>query len=157
MNIPRNLLALAGVALAATVALPASSTHAAATTCAGNLIFTKPVKDAKHRRVGELDVYWDAATGTNCALTKHGGRTWGKTLRTTITLWRCKQGVKAGQDCGGLVQDSVKQDGSYAYQAGPVTLKTRHRCIFVLGDILLPNGHWAVQSTALQFKARFCH
>jgi hypothetical protein len=153
----RTLAAVAGLTIVASAALPATGTPAAATTCAGNLIFNTPLKDGKGRRVGELDIYWDAATKSNCAITKHGGRTWGKTLRTTITLWRCKKGVKAGQDCGALIQDSVKQDGDYAYQAGPVTLKTGHRCIFAIGDVLLPNGHWAVQSTTLKFRARFCH
>jgi hypothetical protein len=49
------------------------------------------------KRIGSLVVY--RSGGTTCAMTKHGGASWGKKRFTSIMLVGCKT-RKAGKDCG---------------------------------------------------------
>jgi hypothetical protein len=161
MTPPRLLLAVAAtvaVAVVAVVAWAAAPSAGASDGCAGNLIFSKPIKDGKNRKVGELDVYWNPATERNCAITLHAGRTWGKELDTGVRLSRCAKSVKAGDYCETDPDEDkpwVKDDGAFLYQAGPVSLKAAGRCIFAEGDMYL-QGHWRSESTTPDHTGRFC-
>ena len=37
--------------------------------CAGTLIFSKAIRDKQDRKIGELNVYYNAANKVNCART----------------------------------------------------------------------------------------
>jgi hypothetical protein len=163
MNLLRAFLAVAAaiaVAFAAVVAsLTAPDADAAASTCAGNLIFSKPIRDADKTKIGELNVYWDAATKKNCAVTMHAGRTWDKKLHTRVWLQRCAKGVKAGQFCKAGDRDkrpNVVDDGDYRFRAGPVSLRAAGRCILVQGGIAT-QGIWRLRWTRLNYEAAFCN
>src|SRR3954454_16264160 len=97
---------LAGSATAALIAsAPASAGDGGA--CAGSLIDTRnAIWDGK--KIGELDVYYDAATGRNCAKMNHAGATWGKRVWTGVQITVCEEG-RPGNGChsvaGGDAQD----------------------------------------------------
>ena len=147
------LLAVAGTAVAF-AALPAPASHAAA--CPGNLIFSQPIRDGQSRAIGELDIYWNAAAGTNCAVTNHGGRTWGKSYSTSVTLWRCAKNEHQGDFCSSGLDQAVWERNYFAFQAGPVSMYTANRCIFAAGEIVIDGIPYATYTSDLR-RARFCH
>lgn len=155
MTPPKALLAVTALLAFAAMTFPASPARAG-TSCAGQLVFAKPLK-FKKKKVGELDVYWDAATKKNCALTMHAGSTWGKKLKTTIWLYRCAKGDKEGGQCNSDVSHAVSQVGNYRYQAGPVSMKAAHRCVFAWAEIEMNHNHWADRMTGKFLTAHFCH
>ena len=84
-----------------------------------------PDQEQGDKRVGSLVLY--RSGGTTCAMTKHGGASWGKKRFTGIMLVGCKT-AKAGKDCG---EAPFKEDkGQFAYQAGPVRVKSGNRCVW---------------------------
>jgi hypothetical protein len=137
------------------VASPASAPARAAQRCDGKLVFSKPLK-FKQKKVGELDVYSDAATKKNCAIAFHAGSTWGKKLPTTISLYRCAKGDKEGGECHSDVTHMHAQSGKYRYQAGPVTYKAAHRCVFAWGEIEVRHDKWSDAMTGKFLTAHFC-
>src|SRR6478735_4241726 len=85
-------------------------TAGTAATCGDRLIASLPIQHSG-KRIGSLVVY--RSGGTTCAMTKHGGASWGKRRFTSIMLVGCKT-AKAGKDCG---EAPYKQDkGQFAYQ-----------------------------------------
>jgi hypothetical protein len=134
------LLATALVAVGAAV-LPGTSARAA-TSCPGKLIYSKGLM-FKKKKIGELDVYWAAATKMNCAIFNHAGPSWGKKVKTAVQLGRCpKSAKKPGDECVIYGGKDWRQDyDKYAYRAGPVKLKARH-CIFVAGGIVWGKHHY---------------
>ena len=78
---PRSVLTAAGGLLLAAVAALSLTTApepagAAASRCAGTLIESQAMVVNK-KKVGELDVFYNRATGRNCARMNHAGPTWG--------------------------------------------------------------------------------
>lgn len=155
MPLPRTLLAAAALLAFALVSSPASAPARATTNCNGKLVFSQPLK-FKKKKVGELDVYWDAATKKNCAVVFHAGPTWGKKLDTTIWLYRCAKGDREGGQCHSDVTHMHTQRGNFAYQAGPVTYKAAHRCVFAWGEIEVRHNKWADAMTGKFLTAHFC-
>ena len=47
-------------------------------------------------RIGELDIYYNASTGVNCAMTVHGGPTWGVSLPTWVYIAKCQATTPTG-------------------------------------------------------------
>jgi hypothetical protein len=77
---------------------PAKRCGAAATNfrrCAGSLIESRNL-NVGGKKVGELDVYYNGATGKNCARMNHTGSTWGKKLTTRVWI-----GIALPGDAGG--------------------------------------------------------
>jgi hypothetical protein len=153
----RILLATASVACVSAVAVLLVPGAGAAGRCGGKLIFHQPIKDAAHRTVAELDVYWNAATKRNCAMTRHSGRTWGKKRYTRVTLYRCRKGIKRGEQCWS--DRPREQAGRFAYYAGPVSVEAAHRCIVAFGAID-PGPRQGVVGASTPGgidRAQFCH
>lgn len=149
-------VALSAAALAAgAVALPSSPAQAAGG-CSGRLIVHKPL-NAKGRKIGELNVYWNRATKRNCAIFSHAGRSWGKATRTDVSLMRCPRDRRAGQDCDSTRDADYRIDsGNYAYHAGPVSLRAPHRCIWAEGFMRWRGNYYWVQTRDGR-KAAYCH
>ena len=134
MRAPRILLT--GAVLVGMVAgLNALPAGAADGECGGNLIFHKPIKDGQDRKIGELNIYYNAANGKNCAKTMHAGRTWGKPMQTSVLLMRCRSDARPGSECFNRRDDTVMDSEVYEYYAGPVRIDGRGNCIWASGSV----------------------
>ena len=130
--------ALLAVALAC-VAAPAG---ARSDSCKGTLVESQPMKGDKGKKIGELDVYYDSATGKNCAKLNHAGRTWGKRLKTRVWIGICSETTPNDHTCHYDPKTDSRQVGPFKYFAGPVTTKksAAGHCITATGDIWTKNG-----------------
>lgn len=124
-------LAASAILVAAGTTLATPGTAEAATGCSGRLIESIPLKVGK-TKVGSLAIYYNSATGMNCAKTNHGGVTWNKRTDTLVEIYSCKN-HKPGQNC---VFDKHAIDyGRYRQYAGPVSVYGKGKCIAVHASI----------------------
>jgi hypothetical protein len=146
-----SLLAIAMTVLLGTTAWAAAPRAGIAATCGGKLIASLPIKNGG-KRIGSLVVYRSGKT--TCAMTKHGGASWGKKRFTSIMLVGCKT-AKAGKDCG---EAPYKQDkGQFAYQAGPVRVTSGKRCIWARADLgTAADKRIITVETDRKYRARYC-
>ena len=122
-------IALAGIAF---------SSGALAQSCPGTLVGLKPIKNPAGQKLAELQLYYDAASGKNCARTMHSSATWGQSRHTEVLLQTCKrENFHASNGCSKPF--AYDQDwGDRKYQAGPVLVAGAKRCVFVQGSIVVP-------------------
>ncbi len=116
---------------AASAALPGPDRDPGAGDCAGGLIWHQNVM-AGSTKIGELDIYYNASTGVNCAKMNHGGPTWGVPLHTFLDFYKCQQTTTAPR-CDVLEQRF--DQGTYAYYAGPRKVTSPHNCVWAGGLI----------------------
>jgi hypothetical protein len=131
------LLRAAGVLAAiATVlwSVGGSAPAGAASGCAGSLIESQNL-NVGGKKVGELNVYFDRASGKNCARMNHAGSTWGKALKTRVWVGICSERKPGGKTCHYDPATDAVDVGRYRYYAGPATTKTsaKGRCIAASG------------------------
>lgn len=110
---------------------------AQAQSCPGKLIAVKPIKSASGQRLAELQVYYNAATGKNCARTLHSSATWGKSLHTEVFMHTC---TAANFDPREGCRKPAHWDsdwGSYKYQAGPISVYGKNLCLLAQGSIVI--------------------
>src|SRR5262245_60513854 len=138
-------LLLAGALLGASLliglgAFGSSSAGAASGNCPGTLIESRPLV-VDEKKVGELDVFYNSATGKNCARMNHAGRTWGKRLKTRVWIGICSERRPGGNVCHYNTRTDAVQKGRFKYYAGPVTTKVsaRGHCIAASGYLWI-NG-----------------
>ncbi len=126
------LVALAALALSLTAT--SAPAGAAAAGCAGSLIESQNLK-VGGKKVGELNVYYDRATGKNCAKMNHAGSTWGKKLKTRVWVGICSERTPGDKTCHYDAKTDAVDVGKYRYYAGPATTKksARGRCIAASG------------------------
>ena len=90
----RRVFAVAGLIAAAIIGAfsvgGSTAADAAAADCPGSLIESRNL-NVGGKKVGELDVYYNAATGKNCARMNHAGSTWGKKLKTRVWVGICAE------------------------------------------------------------------
>ncbi|MFI1400782.1 hypothetical protein [Streptomyces sp. NPDC020681] len=79
---------------------------------------------------GRIDLYYSAATGKNCAITRPASGFAGKASRITVCLENADKNVAV--QCDGI-------DKNYRYYAGPVYLYAPGDCINVRGGVTLPD------------------
>jgi hypothetical protein len=130
--LPAALLAIA--LLAGLGVFGSSSAAAAAGSCPGTLIESRNLV-VNHHKVGELAVYYNSATGKNCARMNHAGRTWGKSLKTRVWIGICSERKPGSSVCHYNTKTDAVNKGRFKYYAGPVTTKVsaRGRCIAASG------------------------
>ncbi len=116
---------------AASAALPGPNRDPGAGDCAGNLIWHKNVM-AGATKVGELDVYYNASTGVNCAKVNHGGPSWGVATLTYMNYYVCQE-TNPGPHCTPI--DHKADQGQYAYYAGPLKFTPGNHCLWAGGYI----------------------
>jgi hypothetical protein len=138
--------ALAGLALVASLSLGGSTPAGAASgNCAGSLIESRNL-NVGGKKVGELDVYYNRATGRNCARMNHAGSTWGKKLMTRVWIGICSEKTPGNKTCHYDPATDAVDKGSYSYYAGPVTTKASAagRCIAASGYLWMNGKRYAV-------------
>lgn len=110
--------------------------------CGGRLIDVRNihVNGPSTKKIGELQLYYNAATGRNCAKTVHSAATWNKRLRTGVGLGICnnrKDRVCNHPDHPGSKRGKYTFDvGWYFFEAGPVRLAAAGKCIRAAGYII---------------------
>ena len=111
-----------------------SATAGAAAGCDGSLIESQNLK-VGGKKVGELNVYYDSATGKNCAKMNHAGSTWGKKLKTRVWVGICAERKPGGKTCHYDGATDAVDVGHYSYYAGPATTtqSAKGRCIAASG------------------------
>lgn len=110
---------------------------AQAQSCPGNLIAVKAIKKADGTRVGELQLYYNPATGNNCARTVHGGPWWGVSKYTDVFLLTCTR-TRFINNGGHCYQGSLAEKywaGNVSYYTSPVSLYGVGRCVSVNGGM----------------------
>ena len=138
--------ALTGLALIAAFALTGSPpADAASGQCAGSLIESRNL-NVGGKKVGELNVYYNRATGRNCARMNHAGDTWGKKLTTRVWIGICSETKPSNGTCHYDTTTDAVDKGNYAYYAGPVTTKASAagKCIAASGYLWIGGTRYAV-------------
>lgn len=128
---------IGAVALAGVTMIPSASAASASEQCAGTRIWHGVAKDQGHT-VGELDVYWNASAGTNCARFNRMGGEFGDVGQRRETYVRIS--TCAGAACNSKIHEDV-DGGKFAYYAGPVRVPGRDHCIQADGGVYL-HGAW---------------
>lgn len=114
---------LLGTAILVIAALTSSAPATAASgNCAGKLIESRNM-NVGGKKVGELDVYYNKASGKNCARMNHAGSTWGKKLMTRVWIGICSEKKPGGNVCHYDPSSDGVQKGKFRYFAGPVSTK----------------------------------
>ncbi|MFE3855575.1 hypothetical protein ACFXPN_31125 [Streptomyces griseorubiginosus] len=136
----RSMVFLASLAtlIGATVFL--ASPAQAATSCSGTVTYSDTVSRSGSV-IGELVIYYNTSNGgTNSACFYHRGVSYGVAASTSIQIYRCSQTSGIGQVCT-PTQNSLPDDGNYAYYAGPVGVTgTANNCVAAIGGIIW-GGH----------------
>jgi hypothetical protein len=139
--------ALTGLALIASLTLTGGSPTASAASgsCAGSLVESRNL-NVGGKKVGELNVYYNSATGKNCARMNHAGSTWGKKLLTRVWIGICSEKTPGNKTCHYDPDTDAVDKGSYSYYAGPVTTKVSAagRCIAASGYLWIGGTRYAV-------------
>lgn len=111
-----------------------ASAIAAAQACPGKLIAVENIYSTSSKKIGELQLYWDAGSKKNCARTMHAGSTWGQAHWTDVFLYTCQQKHFRNGRCNDGA--APKEDhGFFKYQAGPVSKYGEDRCVSAFGGI----------------------
>ncbi len=121
---------------------------AAAAGCAGSLIESQSLK-VGGKKVGELNVYYNSATGKNCAKMNHSGSTWGKKLKTRVWVGICSERKPSNGTCHYDASTDAVDVGNYRYYAGPATTKksAKGRCIAASGYLWIGGKRHAVATS----------
>ncbi|AUA11673.1 hypothetical protein GTZ89_06260 [Streptomyces sp. SID8382] len=130
-----TVAAALGIFLGVTNSAGASERVAAEYGCTGSLIDTYPVRASTGATYGNIRLYYNSATGRNCAVnvkTSLGG--YGKASHVSVTLKRCKTSTP-GAWCNTSGEPWRQDWGNYTYYAGPVELSAAGRCIHVVGAV----------------------
>ncbi|MER8184413.1 protein kinase [Kitasatospora sp. NPDC094015] len=114
---------------------PSPPTGAAAYGCTGGLIDSYPVKTGAGVVLGYFYLYFDNATGTNCAATiKTANSGYGTASAVRASISRCSNTAPAAS-CT-VVGGSTKSDeGSFTMYAGPVKVAAAGACVTGSGSI----------------------
>lgn len=111
--------------------------------CGGKLIDYIPFM-VDGQKVGQLQMYYNAANGNNCAIMLHSGPTWGSARDTGVGLYVI--------DNKGYIAETLafQRKSTFKYQAGPVWAKGRNRCVTAGGGISFKGAHKTL------FTSRHC-
>jgi hypothetical protein len=113
---------------AASLAPQTTSTHCQSL---GALVESRAIKDSGGNIIGELDVYYNSATGYNCAYTQGRGQARGTSTVKGVTIYSCTNTKPGNGSCG--VISKMTDDGNYLYYAGPVGVQAKGKCIAATG------------------------
>lgn len=93
---------------------------------------------------GTLDVYFNNAAGTNCAITRASQSTAGRATWMLVELTRCAE-TSEGPLCTEVIR--VSDSGPYRFYTDPVSLRAAETCIRARGEITY-DGYTATGETS---------
>jgi hypothetical protein len=133
-------LALAGISLAGAPDAAATQTSSS---CVGTLVQDTPlVGETSGKTLGYAELYWDASTGQNCAMTVSNSATWGVSKYMGVWLTRCLTDTPSTTvACApeGSNTPSKYGSGTFSYYAGPVSVSAAGYCVSFMGEIAYNN------------------
>ncbi|WP_460350302.1 hypothetical protein [Actinoallomurus acanthiterrae] len=128
-------------------AAPAAYATSSGSSCVGNLVESDQLKAPSGNVLGFLSIYWDGATGENCATVTSSSIDWGVSKPMYAWISACKTDTP-NTTCYGA-PPGVREDppggfgtANYSYQAGPVSVPAVGHCIMAGGQIAY-NGETA--------------
>ncbi|WP_329107482.1 hypothetical protein OG792_04145 [Micromonospora sp. NBC_01699] len=135
MILRRAFGALLALVTFGTVLVGAAAPSQAAVACSGTITYSYawPVSNP----VAELVIYYNSSNGgTNSACMYHRGTANGVSVRTSVQITRCAETSGAGSGTCTATAVSSKDEGSYAYYAGPRGVTgTANNCVNAYGEI----------------------
>ncbi|HET9173135.1 MAG TPA: hypothetical protein VFN97_27150 [Actinospica sp.] len=141
-------VAVGGISVAAA---PSASATQTSSSCVGTLVQDTPlIGQSSGRTLGYAELYWDASTGQNCAMTVSSSLDWGTPKYMGVWLARCVTDNPAN-DCDPETVSTPKayQDSpSFSYYAGPVSVPGAGYCISYMGEIVFNNDEAVYDSPA---------
>lgn len=139
------VLALTGISIAGAPEADATQTSSS---CVGTLVQDTPlVGDVSGKTLGYAELYWDASTGQNCAMTVSSSATWGVSKVMGVWLTRCLTDTPSSTvACApeGSNTPSKYDDNTYSYYAGPVSVPGAGYCVQFMGEIVVNNNDEAI-------------
>ena len=120
-------------AVAADAAPGLESAAAGQGSCGGKLVEYVPFV-VGGKKIGQLQLYYNARNGKNCAIMYHGGPTWGIRKDTGVLL------AKSATRNGAYHQAAYQRD-DFTHQAGPITTVGRDKCVYAGGGISYNGKH----------------
>ncbi|NEB05646.1 hypothetical protein [Streptomyces sp. SID13726] len=147
----RAMVFLASLATLTGATVFLASPAQAATSCSGTITYSDTVSRSGSV-IGELVIYYNSSNGgTNSACFYHRGVSYGVTAYTSIQIYRCSQTSGTGDVCN-PTQNSLPDDGNYAYYAGPVGVTgTANYCVSAIGSVT-----WAGRGYSIETGTRGC-
>jgi hypothetical protein len=116
----------------------ASAGMATGTECPGDLLATYAITTQNGEHYGVLSLYYDPATGKNCARAHATGVVAGNATDITVHLARCSE-TSGSVHCTRemhVSDPSLEYQGSYDTYAGPVSIDAKDQCIHASASIL---------------------
>ena len=133
-------LALVGLSLAGASDAAATQTS---TSCVGTLVQDTPlIGEQSGKTLGYAELYWDASTGQNCAMTVSSSATWGIPKDMGVWLTRCLTDTPSSETvCAPENSNTPSKydDNTYSYYAGPVSIPGAGYCVTFMGEIAYNN------------------
>ncbi|MEV8092746.1 serine/threonine-protein kinase [Kitasatospora sp. NPDC085879] len=120
---------------------PAPATSAGTYGCSGGLVGSYPVTTASGVVFGYFYIWFDNASGKNCAATiKTVNSGYGTASAVSASISRCSQ-TTAAASCSTVAGTTATDQGNFAKYAGPVRVSAVKTCITAAGSIT-----WAGQT-----------
>ncbi|MCU7822118.1 serine/threonine-protein kinase [Kitasatospora sp. DSM 101779] len=120
---------------------PSPATSAGTYGCSGGLVGSYPVTTASGVVFGYFYIWFDSASGKNCAATiKTVNSGYGTASAVSASISRCSQ-TTAAASCSQVAGTTATDQGNFAKYAGPVRVSAVKTCINGSGSIT-----WAGQS-----------
>lgn len=119
--------------------------------CGGRLVEVRNIMGdgANPQKLGELQLYYNASNGNNCARTMHSAATWGVETPTAVSLGICDN--RRDRTCNHPQLDPNPNPNRFAYdsrpyryQAGPVRVHAPSQCVRAGGSIFRNGKHHTV-------------
>jgi hypothetical protein len=142
-----TVLLAGGVGAAGASAATATQTS---TSCVGTLVESHLLKgESSGTTLGSLNIYWDSATGQNCAMTTSSSSTWGVAKSMTVEIWECvTDRPSSASPCVAIAGTGTSDfKTTYRYYAGPVSAPGAGHCIDAYGQIIMSSGDYAAYDT----------
>lgn len=122
----KNIAAMGLCLLATSYVAPTAGAADGGGSCSGKLVDYMPLNSVNGTKIGQLELYY-SSSGYNCAIFYHGGPSWGKASRTSISLSRKDNGQ---------YRQVASNSGNFKYQAGPIrTYAPSPKCVQAYGGM----------------------
>jgi len=128
---------------AAAAVIGAAPASAVVAKCYGNVIDHETAYYATGVPVLQMKVYYNPATGINCAQYDHLGPSYGALALTHAEIWICAE-TTVSDECNRRQTDIDAK--YYEYYAGPVSANGRGHCIYVQGFMDFQGKHYELNT-----------
>jgi hypothetical protein len=128
----------------------AAAPASAANGCSGVLQSTSDIVTDANTRIGQIQLYWNSSTGTNCVSTVHVGPSVGVQTWTYTEVDVCATNQQTS--CFLPTDKQYYAGGNYSYYVWENSGPSAHHCVYAYGEMdwggqvwsnFIPSGHCA--------------